>query len=88
MINPCPPKRGRQVRRSKTAIKIFGYAKTRIPAEETGAGEGEEADETVRVWYPVLSVFDVSQTDPIDAPGPLHVFCCNPLQYRVTVDDP
>lgn len=52
---------GRQVRKGEKAIKIFGYSKKNVidVDEETG-------DKTItgsRVFYPVLSVFDISQTD-------------------------
>ena len=50
--------RGRQVRKGERSIKIFGYA-----AKKT---EDENGEEERRAYFPMLSVFDVSQTDPID----------------------
>ena len=50
--------RGRQVRKGERAIKIFGFATKRI--------EDENGDEERRPYFPMLSVFDVSKTDPID----------------------
>ena len=57
--------RGRQVRTGERSIRIFGYATkpTNTGQDVTGAEEGE-GDR--RVYFPTLSVFDVSQTDPID----------------------
>ena len=57
---------GRQVRRGEKAIRIFGYATKKIEAEN----ETDE-EEKCRVYYPVLSVFDVSQTDSIEGAEPI-----------------
>ena len=46
------------MRKGERAIKIFGYATKRI--------EGEDGEEERRPYFPILSVFDVSQTDSID----------------------
>lgn len=53
-------KLGRHVRRGEKSIKIFGYStkKSTDVDEETG----EETTRN-RAFYPVLSVFDISQTD-------------------------
>jgi antirestriction protein ArdC len=56
--------RGRQVRKGETGIRIFGYATKKVEA----AAEGD--DDTTRIWFPVLSVFDITQTDPIDGVEP------------------
>ena len=53
---------GRQVRRGTKAIRIFGYAQKRIDAAEDESTDSEARTVT---WFPVLSVFDISQTDPI-----------------------
>lgn len=50
--------RGRQVRKGERSIKIFGYAAKRT--------EDENGEEERRAYFPILSVFDVSQTDSID----------------------
>jgi len=50
--------RGRQVRKGERSIKIFGYATKRT--------EDESGEEERRAYFPILSVFDVSQTDSID----------------------
>lgn len=62
---------GRQVRRGEKGVRIFGYRtiKTDNDAETATAGEGQnEAGERagVRAVYPMLSVFDIAQTDLID----------------------
>ena len=53
-------KLGRHVRRGEKSIKIFGYStkKSTDVDEETG-----EEKTRSRAYYPVLSVFDISQTD-------------------------
>ncbi len=71
--------RGRQVRKGERAIKIFGYSTKRIEAEDDAEDEGA----TTRVYYPVLSVFDISQTDPIDGAED-----APELAPRLTGDDP
>lgn len=64
--------KGRQVRKGERAICIFGYAQKKVTAEQAEASEGEDQAETtedgqqVITYYPVLSVFDIGQTDPID----------------------
>ena len=51
---------GRQVRTGERAIKILGYSTKKITSTDPVTGE-ESEDRVVR--YPVLSVFDLSQTD-------------------------
>lgn len=56
--------RGRQVRKGEKGIRIFGYS-----TKKPGSDEDDEAQDPSagpRAFYPVLSVFDISQTDPID----------------------
>jgi len=53
-------KLGRHVRRGEKSIKIFGYStKKTVDVDEAS---GEEVTSR-RAYYPVLSVFDISQTD-------------------------
>lgn len=55
-------KKGRQVRKGETSIKILGYSvKT---STETDPDTGEET-ERAKTWFPVRGVFDISQTDPM-----------------------
>lgn len=63
--------KGRQVRKGERAIRIFGYAQKKITAEQTEGEKTEQAETTedgqkVITYYPVLSVFDIGQTDPTD----------------------
>lgn len=51
---------GRQVRKGEKAIKIFGYSTKKVT--ETNEATGEDEEKTV-VRFPILSVFDISQTD-------------------------
>jgi antirestriction protein ArdC len=51
---------GRQVRKGERAIKILGYSTKKITKTDPETGD-EVEDRLVR--YPVLSVFDISQTD-------------------------
>jgi antirestriction protein ArdC len=51
---------GRQVRKGEKAIKILGYSTKKITKTDPVTGE-ESEDRLVR--YPVLSVFDIAQTD-------------------------
>jgi len=68
---------GRQVRKGETGIRVFGYSTTKTtPADEEStthreAGNGENTINTVAqvapaVRFPILSVFDIAQTEPID----------------------
>ncbi len=72
--------KGRQVRKGERAIKIRGYSTKKIT--QTDAETGEETQARCP-RFPVLSVFDISQTDPIQ--GAVH-----PEQpaTRLTGDDP
>lgn len=54
---------GRQVRKGEKAIKIFGYSTKKFT--ETDAETGEEVEKR-RTTFPLLNVFDISQTDPIE----------------------
>jgi antirestriction protein ArdC len=52
-------KLGRQVRAGETSIKIFGYSTKKYTVEDSDGNEQEKR----RTIYPVLSVFDISQTE-------------------------
>lgn len=71
---------GRQVRKGEKAIKIFGFSKKKI------RGEDDNGDETEReiTIYPILSVFDIGQTDLIDPDAADPSAVAQPL----TGDDP
>ncbi|MFP3467592.1 ArdC-like ssDNA-binding domain-containing protein [Leifsonia sp. SIMBA_070] len=55
-------KLGRQVRKGETGIRIFGYSTKKVTDEDD---TGEEQERRI-VRYPILTVFDISQTDPLD----------------------
>lgn len=62
--------RGRQVRKGEKAIRIFGYATKKItddqPEDEAATTTTGEDGTRRRVYFPMLPVFDISQTDPTD----------------------
>ncbi|WP_392342557.1 ArdC-like ssDNA-binding domain-containing protein (plasmid) [Leifsonia sp. P73] len=53
---------GRQVRKGEKAIRIFGYSTKKITAEDEN---GDEVEKRV-ARFPILSVFDIGQTDLVD----------------------
>ena len=59
--------KGRQVRRGEKGIRIFGFSQKTIT--ETDEKTKEELARTI-TRFPVLSVFDIDQTEPIDASQP------------------
>lgn len=76
--------KGRQVRKGEKAIEIFGFAQKTV--RDTGDQTADITDEAERVvtYFPVLSVFDINQTEPIDSAN-------DPLAHaeaRLNVDDP
>ncbi|MGO4594878.1 ArdC family protein [Leifsonia sp. 2TAF2] len=56
--------KGRQVRKGEHAINIFGYSSEKTTSTDVGP-DADPEERTVH-YFPVLSVFDISQTDPID----------------------
>ena len=55
---------GRQVRKGERSIKIFGFAKKKV-GEEINEETGKK-EPVYRPYFPILSVFDIEQTDSID----------------------
>lgn len=55
---------GRQVRKGEKGIMIFGPARKRVIEEEKN---GKTEERTISMPPPVVTVFDISQTDPIEA---------------------
>jgi len=72
--------KGRQVRKGERGIKILGYSTKKTTEEDPATGE-----ETTRVAvrYPILSVFALDQTDPIDG-----AVDTSTVTVRLTGDDP
>lgn len=59
----------RQVRRGSKAIKIFGFRERALKPEEENdddATTDKETGKRVVRYYPILNVFDFSQTDPTE----------------------
>ncbi|WP_165068667.1 ImmA/IrrE family metallo-endopeptidase [Marisediminicola senii] len=54
---------GRQVRKGEKAIRIFGYSTKKTTVED----ENGDTEEKRSARFPILSVFDITQTDPIDS---------------------
>lgn len=71
--------RGRQVRKGEKAIYILGYRTRTITYEEDkdqlkrGVEDTEQGEKLTRqqVFFPILAVFDESQTDPIEGAEPI-----------------
>lgn len=58
--------KGRQVRKGEKAIKIFGFRQKKTePADDTRTTGAEDEGEVI-TYFPMLSVFDIDQTDPVD----------------------
>ncbi|SEB08722.1 ArdC-like ssDNA-binding domain-containing protein [Leifsonia sp. 21MFCrub1.1] len=74
--------KGRQVRKSESAIKIFGHSTKKTSNLEDESSPNEE--QQISHYFPVLSVFDISQTDPI--PGTTAI-PENPAQQLAGEDD-
>jgi antirestriction protein ArdC len=60
---------GRQVRKGEQAIKILGYSTKKIT--KTDPDTGDEVEDRV-TRYPILSVFDIAQTDGEPMPADLY----------------
>lgn len=58
---------GRQVRKGEKSLKIFGFREFTTTEEDPTTGEEQEIKRSI---YPMVSVFDISQTDPIDPDAP------------------
>lgn len=73
--------KGRSVRKGEKSIKIFGYSTKKVTAED------ENGDETTRLLarFPILSVFDISQTDLMDGAEDVEDI---ELARRLDGDDP
>lgn len=58
--------KGRQVRKGERGIRIFGYSPRKITDENGEPELDDEGRAKTRASFPILSVFDIGQTDPID----------------------
>jgi antirestriction protein ArdC len=62
--------KGRQVRRGEKAIRIFGYREKENDRDDDTDEATGDGNRVVR-YFPMLSVFDITQTDPIEGADPL-----------------
>lgn len=74
--------KGRQVRKGEKAIRIFGYWEKKPAPEDIH--ETDEKDARVVRYFPVLSVFDIAQTEPAEG-SDSHVE--RPTQHLTGKDD-
>jgi len=58
--------KGRQVRKGEKSIKIFGYRERKTRTSENEGNTVDEDRARVVRYFPTLSVFDITQTDPIE----------------------
>ncbi|WP_345763390.1 ArdC-like ssDNA-binding domain-containing protein [Diaminobutyricibacter sp. McL0608] len=62
--------KGRQVRSGEHGIHIFGYRVQKVaepnPGNHPDSAENEEAEHKAIARFPILTVFDIAQTDPIE----------------------
>src|SRR5690625_3680546 len=63
----------RQVRKGEKALKIFGYGEKKMTDEEAAEAEAHNLPikrnakgDPVKIYFPMLSVFDIAQTEIID----------------------
>lgn len=63
----------RQVRKGEKSLKIFGYGEKKMTADEEAEAEAlnlpikrNAKGDAVKIYFPMLSVFDIAQTDLID----------------------
>lgn len=69
---------GRQVRKGERGLRIFGYSCSTTEEDEHG-----QETERIRVRFPVLTVFDIAQTDPLDGVEQ----AADPVQLLTGTDD-
>jgi len=58
--------KGRQVRKGERGIRIFGYSTRKITDANGDVEIDADGNPKTRAVFPILSVFDIEQTDPID----------------------
>jgi len=62
--------KGRNVRKGQSAIKIFGHSSRKTTNNDEHESTQRDEERTVH-YFPVLSVFDISQTEPIPGATPI-----------------
>ena len=58
--------KGRQVRKGERGIRIFGYSTKKVTDANGDVQLNDDGQPKTRAVFPILSVFDIEQTDPID----------------------
>lgn len=58
--------KGRQVRKGEKGIQIYGFSRVKVKDEDGNPELDKNGKPVTRTIYPVLTVFDVSQTDLVD----------------------
>ncbi len=58
--------RGRMVRKGEHGMKILGYSSRLVRDEDGNPKTDEDGNPIHKVWYPIVTVFDVKQTTPIE----------------------
>lgn len=80
--------RGRQVKKGEKSIKIFGHSTIKKKDENGNVVLNDDGSEATYVYYPILSVFDVSQTEPIPGKEDLYAKSQEVLKTNIEGDDP
>lgn len=78
--------KGRQVRKGERGLRIFGYATRTCEKAACDA----PADDHTHTYFPVVTVFDLSQTDPIegvDQPPTFEVNSADGAHHLATLTD-
>lgn len=70
--------KGRQVRTGEKSLRIFGFSKKMIVDAEGKPVLDDRGRKTYRIFYPIVSVFDVDQTDPIEGAPQVDLAACEP----------
>lgn len=58
--------KGYQVRKGETGMRIFGYRSVMLTDDNGEPVLDDKGRKQFRPYYPIVSVFDIDQTDPID----------------------
>jgi len=70
--------KGRQVRKGETGLRIFGFSKKLIVDEDGNPVLDEKGNKRYRTYYPVVSVFDIDQTDQIEGAPVVNLGAAHP----------
>lgn len=80
--------RGRKVKKGEKSIKIFGHSIGKRKDENGNVVLNNDGTEATYEYYPILSVFDVSQTEPIPGKEDLYAKSQEMLKTNVEGGDP